>query len=156
MAQMNPQQMQMMQMQQQHQQMQMMQQQQQHMHPQQQMMMQQQQQQQMMMQQQQQHMHPQQQQQMQQQQSQQQRQQPQEDKFKLVSKAKELINGPLREKWNLTLKEASQRLYTNGVLDSGGNLGNAPPQGAKFESYLEDFYATCDQVDKDILMGTAK
>merc|ERR1719203_310005 len=76
----------------------------------------------------------------QQQQQQQQQRQSQEDKF--VSKARDLINGtetnpptprppgervivPLREKWNLTLKEGSQRLYANGVLDSGGNLPNA-------------------------------
>ena len=100
----------------------------------------------------------------QQQQQQQQQRQSQEDKF--VSKARDLINGtetnpptprppgervivPLREKWNLTLKEGSQRLYANGVLDSGGNLPNAAAlqQGSKFESYLEDFYGTCDQIE---------
>ena len=101
---------------------------------------------------------------LQQQQQQQQQRQSQEDKF--VSKARDLINGtetnpptprppgervivPLREKWNLTLKEGSQRLYANGVLDSGGNLPNAAAlqQGSKFESYLEDFYGTCDQIE---------
>lgn len=134
MAQMNPQQMHMMQMQQQQQQ-QMQMQQQQSMNPQQmhmiQMQQQQQQQQQMQIQ--------------QQQQQQQAQRQSQEDK--LVSKARELINGPLREKWNLTLKEASQKLYANGILDSGGHLANANAQGAKFESHLEDFYATCDQIE---------
>ena len=130
MAQMNPQQMHMMQMQQQQQQQQ------------QQMMLQQQQQQQMMMQQQQQ-----QQQAQQQQQQQQQTRQSQEDK--LVSKARELINGPLKEKWNSTIKEASQRLYANGVLDNGGQLpsGTTVNQGTKFESNLEDFYATLDQIE---------
>jgi len=57
------------------------------------------------------------------------------------------VNGPLRDKWNSTLKEASQRLYANGVLDSGGNLPNAASHGAKFESFLEDFYGTCDQIE---------
>jgi len=130
MAQMNPQQMHMMQMQQQQQQQQ-----------QQQMMLQQQQQQQ------QQHMIMQQQQQQAQQQQQQQPRQSQEDK--LVSKARELINGPLKEKWNNTVKEASQRLYANGVLDNGGQLpsGTNSTQGIKFESNLEDFYATLDQIE---------
>ena len=82
----------------------------------------------------------QQQQQQQQAQQQQQQQQRQSQEDKLVSKARDLINGtenvanrppgervivPLREKWNLTLKEGAQRLYANGVLDSGGNLPNA-------------------------------
>merc|ERR1719282_2074601 len=126
MAQMNSQQMHMMQMQQQQQQQQMM-------------LQQQQQQQQMMMQQQQ----------VQQQNQQQQPRQSQEDK--LVSKARELINGPLKEKWNNTVKEASQRLYANGVLDNGGQLPAGSSQqaqaGAKFESNLEDFYATLDQIE---------
>ena len=71
----------------------------------------------------------------------------QEDK--LVSKARELINGPLKEKWNSTVKEASQRLYANGVLDNGGQLpsGTTVNQGTKFESNLEDFYATLDQIE---------
>ena len=133
---MNPQQMHMMQMQQQQQQQQqMMLQQQQQQQQQQQMMLQQQQQQQA-------------QQQAQQQQAQQQQpRQSQEDK--LVSKARELINGPLKEKWNSTVKEASQRLYANGVLDNGGQLPNGTTvnQGTKFESNLEDFYATLDQIE---------
>merc|ERR1719414_1864006 len=86
---------------------------------------------------------------MQQQQVQQQPRQSQEDK--LVSKARELINGPLKEKWNNTVKEASQRLYANGVLDNGGQLPAGSSQqaqaGAKFESNLEDFYATLDQIE---------
>merc|ERR1719319_889471 len=82
----------------------------------------------------------------QQQQQQQQQRQSQEDKF--VSKARDLINGtetnpptprppgervivPLREKWNLTLKEGSQRLYANGVLDSGGNQPPNPPTSSR-------------------------
>ena len=64
-----------------------------------------------------------------------------------------MINGPLKEKWNNTVKEASQRLYANGVLDNGGQLpagttsGSQPQAGAKFESNLEDFYATLDQIE---------
>lgn len=63
-----------------------------------------------------------------------------------------MINGPLKEKWNNTIKEASQRLYANGVLDNGGQLpvaasSGSSQQGTKFESNLEDFYATLDQIE---------
>ena len=83
----------------------------------------------------------------QQQQQQQQLQQRAQQEDKLASKARELINGPLRERWNTTIREAAQKLYASGIQDSG-NVSNAnlAAQGAKFESNLEDFYATLDQV----------
>ena len=71
--------------------------------------------------------------------------QPQEDK--VLVKVKELIEKKLRDKWNLTLKEASHKLYANGMLDMGKQTGDAVNSGSNFESNLEDFYATLDQVE---------
>ena len=62
-------------------------------------------------------------------------------------KVKELIEKKLRDKWNLTLKEASHKLYANGMLDMGKQTGDAVNSGSNFESNLEDFYATLDQVE---------
>ena len=70
--------------------------------------------------------------------------QPEEDK--VLVKVKELIEKTLRDKWNLTLKEASHKLYANGMLDMGKQT-NDVNQGSNFESNLEDFYATLDQVE---------
>ena len=77
--------------------------------------------------------------------------QPQDDK--LISKARELVSGPLKEKWAEALREASQRLYHNGLLDAGNS--NAGPAAAvaqqnKFESNLEDFHAICDQIEQNL------
>ena len=52
----------------------------------------------------------------------------------------------LQDKWNLTLKEASHKLYANGMLYMGKQT-NDVNQGSNFESNLEDFYATLDQVE---------
>ena len=72
-----------------------------------------------------------------------------------MSKARDLINGtenvpnrppgervivPLREKWNSTLKEGAMRLYTNGVLDSGGTLGPVGQQQGQICAYLSIFF----------------
>ena len=78
---------------------------------------------------------------MQQQQQQQQQQQPRTED-KLITKCKELM-GPLKEKWSLTLKEAALKINANGSADS--KMPGEQQQG-KFESHLEDFYATLDQV----------
>ncbi|XP_040572971.1 mediator of RNA polymerase II transcription subunit 29 isoform X1 [Lepeophtheirus salmonis] len=78
-----------------------------------------------------------------------QRSQPQEDK--LVSNARKLVCGPLKDKWSQTLREAALRIYQNGVHDVGlpGTSSNLPPQG-KFENNLEDFHAICDQIELNL------
>ena len=63
---------------------------------------------------------------------------PQEDR--LVTRARELVSGPLKQKWAETLREAANQLYQNGLPDSVPNPAN------RFEMKLEDFYAVCDQV----------
>lgn len=78
----------------------------------------------------------------QQQQPPQQQQRQQEDK--LVSKARELM-GPLKEKWNLTLREAANKIQIAGNPESSRNVDHC-----KFESNLEDFNALCDQMELNI------
>ena len=74
----------------------------------------------------------------------------QEDRF--ISKVRELVNGPLKEKWAATCREGAGKLYVNGILDS--NVGVPPRQGSSqestFESNLEDFYAICDQIEANL------
>ena len=63
---------------------------------------------------------------------------------------RELVSGPLKEKWAATCREGAAKLYVNGILDS--NVG-APPQRFDentFESNLEDFYAICDQIEANL------
>ena len=83
----------------------------------------------------------------QQQQQQQQRPQPQEDRY--VSKVRELVGGPLKDKWQETLKEASNKLLLNGIQDSGTGTPKSV-DGTAFESSLEDFFAICDQVEANL------
>ena len=57
-----------------------------------------------------------------------------------MTRARELVSGPLKQKWAETLREAANQLYQNGLPDSVPNPAN------RFEMKLEDFYAVCDQV----------
>ena len=61
-----------------------------------------------------------------------------------MTKCKELM-GPLKEKWSLTLREAALKINAiNG--GSAAEKQQQHDQQSKFESHLEDFYATLDQV----------
>ena len=62
----------------------------------------------------------------------------QEDR--LVTRARELVSGPLKQKWEEALREAANELFTNGMPDLVPNPAN------RFEMKLEDFYSVCDQV----------
>ena len=83
----------------------------------------------------------------QQQQQQQQQQQPQRTEDKLITKCKELM-GPLKEKWSMTLREAALKINANTV--SADAKMPAEHQQGKFESHLEDFYATLDQIEVNL------
>ena len=63
---------------------------------------------------------------------------------------RELVSGPLKEKWAATCREGAAKLYVNGILDS--NVGAPPPRVDEntFESNLEDFYAICDQIEANL------
>jgi len=74
-------------------------------------------------------------------------QQRQEDRY--VSKVRELVAGPLKEKWQETLKEAGNKIYLNGLLDTATGTPH-PVDGTAFESSLEDFFATCDQIEANL------
>jgi mediator of RNA polymerase II transcription subunit 29 len=73
-----------------------------------------------------------------------------QQEHRFTSKVRELVSGPLKEKWAATCREGAAKLYVNGILDS--NVG-APPQRFDentFESNLEDFYAICDQIEANL------
>ncbi len=57
-----------------------------------------------------------------------------------MTRARELVAGPLKQKWEEALREAANELYTNGMPDLVPNPAN------RFEMKLEDFYSVCDQV----------
>jgi len=71
----------------------------------------------------------------------------QEDRY--VTKVRELVAGPLKAKWQETLKEAGNKIYLNGLLDTATGTPN-PVEGTAFESSLEDFFATCDQIEANL------
>ena len=85
-------------------------------------------------------------QQQQQQQGQPQQQQRQQQEDKHISKIRELVNGPLKQKWADTLRETAVKITTNGQLDSGTGTPK-PYEVNNLESNLEDFYAVCNQIE---------
>ena len=60
------------------------------------------------------------------------------------------MSGPLKEKWAATCREGAAKLYTNGVLDSNVGVPSQRNEENTFESNLEDFYATCDQIEANL------
>jgi len=77
-------------------------------------------------------------------------QQRSQQEHRFTTKVRELVSGPLKEKWATTCREGAAKLYVNGILDS--NVG-VPPQRSEesiFESNLEDFYAICDQIEANL------
>ena len=56
--------------------------------------------------------------------------------------------NPLKDKWALTLREAANKIASNGGLDSGSQTKES--QSGRFESSLEDFYSICDQIELNL------
>lgn len=77
-------------------------------------------------------------------------QQRSQQEHRFTSKVRELVSGPLKEKWATCCREGASKLYSNGVLDSNVGVPSQRIEDNTFESNLEDFYAICDQIEANL------
>ena len=73
---------------------------------------------------------------------------PEEDRY--VVKVRELVSGPLKAKWQETLRQASDRINTTSVIAATGHQPPPEQHNNGFESSLEDFFSVCDQIEANL------
>jgi len=67
-----------------------------------------------------------------------------------VTKVRELVSGPLKAKWQETLRHASEKINNTTVIAASAGVPVPPNNSTSFESSLEDFFSVCDQIEANL------